>query len=76
MRTVRALAAALMSKGVITPGWYSILTGAAMLYVALALRGATDTDPAAPVVAAVLGATGVWLLVRGIRSELRRKGTG
>ena len=76
MRILRRLAAAVMAKGVISPGWYSILTGAAMLYVALALRGATDTDPAAPVVAVVLGATGVWLLVRGVRSELRRKGTG
>lgn len=77
MPTVRAVTAAVMSKGVISPGWYAILTGLALLYVAYLLGTVGgDVDAAAPYVALVLGVGGVALLERGVRAELRRKRRG
>jgi hypothetical protein len=73
MAAVRAFVSALMSKGVLSPGWYSILTGLAMLYVAYLLGSAADTDSAAPFVAVVFGAAGLGMTARGIRSERRRE---
>jgi len=74
MRTVRALTAAVLSKGVISPGWYAILTGLAMIYVAYLLGTVGgDVDPAAPYVALGLGVGGVAVLERGVREELRRR---
>jgi hypothetical protein len=73
MTAVRAFVSALMSKGVLTPGWYSILTGLVMLYVAYLLGSVADTDAAAPFVAVAFGAGGVGMTVRGIRSERRRE---
>jgi hypothetical protein len=75
MTTMRAIASALMSKGVISRGWNSILTGVALLYVAYLLRGVGDTDSAAPFVAVALGVAGVWMTARGIWSEFRRRRT-
>jgi hypothetical protein len=61
-----------MSTGVLSPGWYSILTGAALLVVAW-LLGSVSGDAAAPVVALALGVAGVWQLERGLRTELQRR---
>ena len=72
---LRAVLAALLSKGVISPGWYSILTGVAMLFVAYLLGSAVHTDRAAMFVGLALGVTGVWSVERGIRSEVRRHRT-
>jgi hypothetical protein len=69
---VRALVSALLSKGVISPGWYSILTGVAMLLVAYLVGSAVHTDPAALPVGLTLGVVGVWSIERGIRSEVQR----
>lgn len=78
MTVLRRLADALMSRGRISAGWYSILTGAAMLYVAYALGSvAAEDDLAAPYVAVGIALVGVWQLERGIRSELYpRRSTG
>ena len=73
MTTLRRITAALMSKGVISAGWYSILTGLALLYVAYALSSVADSDPAAPYVAGLLAVLGVWQLGRGVRLEFLRK---
>ena len=67
MAAVRGWCAMLMSKGIISHGWYSILTGAAMLYVARGLWSVRGSDAAAPFAAVVLGITGVSLVERGIR---------
>jgi hypothetical protein len=72
LSALRALVSTLLSKGVISPGWYSILTGLAMLYVAYLLGPAVDTDPAAVFVGLTLGVVGVWSIERGIRSEVQR----
>ncbi len=72
---LRAVLAALMAKGVISPGWYAILTGAAMLFVAYLLGSAVHDDRAALFVGLALGLTGVWSIERGIRSEVQRHRT-
>ena len=69
MAVLRDLARALLSKGVISRGWYAILTGLAMLFVVWLIAAIADTDPAAPVVAVVLTLTGIWSIGRGLRSE-------
>ena len=61
-----------MSVGVLSAGWYSILTGLALLYVAYLLGSATG-DAAAPFVAITLGVLGVWQLERGLRAEFQRR---
>ena len=77
MTVLRDLAAGLMSRGVISAGWYSILTGVAMLVLAYALGSSSPVeDTAVLVVAVVLTATGAWQLERGIRSELLRRRVG
>jgi glucose dehydrogenase len=73
MATLRTVVAALMSKGVISAGWYSILTGLVLLYVAYLLSSAGDTDPAAPYIAVLFAVTGVWQLWRGVRLQVQRK---
>jgi hypothetical protein len=73
MTAVRGLLAGLMSKGVISPGWYAILTGLAMLLVAYFLGSAASADRAAVYVGLAIGVTGVWSVERGIRSEVRRR---
>ena len=63
-----------MSTGVLSAGWYSILTGSALLYVAYLLGSVPgDDDSAAPFVAVALAATGVWQLGRGLRAEFQRR---
>ena len=76
MALVRQWCATLMSKGVISHGWYSILTGAAMLYVAWGLWSVRGSDTAAPWVAGVLAVNGAWALRRGIRSDSNRRQLG
>jgi len=72
MKFARAVASRLMSFGVVSPGWYSVLTGVAMLYVAL-LLGTVSGDAAAAYVAVALVLTGVWQLERGLRAEFQRR---
>ena len=72
MGVVRASASRLMSKGHLSAGWYSVLTGLALLYVAY-LLGSVPGDAAALPVAVVLAVTGVWQLERGLRAELQRR---
>jgi hypothetical protein len=73
MRLAGKIAAALMSRGVISPGWYSVLTGVAMLLVVWLIAPASDSDPAVPVVALVLALTGMWNIERGLRAEYQRR---
>ena len=73
MAVLRDLARALLSKGVISRGWYAILTGLAMLFVVWLIVPIADTDPAVPVVAVVLALTGIWSIERGLRSEYQRR---
>ena len=62
-----------ISKGVLSAGWNSVLTGSALLVVAYALGSVADDDSAAPFVAVVLGVAGVWLLVDGLRAEVQQR---
>ena len=57
----------------LSPGWYSILTGVAMFLVAYLLGSVSGDDAAAPFVAVVLAVTGAWQLERGLRAEFRRR---
>lgn len=55
---VHAAGSRLMAMGVLSAGWYSILTGLALLYLAYVLGGTPwDVDRAAPLVAAAFAAT-------------------
>ncbi|WP_182524954.1 hypothetical protein [Nocardioides dongkuii] len=72
MSRLRAIGSALLSRGVLTPGWYAILTGLAMLVVAHALGTVADDDPAAAYVAVGMAVLGIWQLERGVRAELAR----
>ena len=73
MGFARAAASRLMSTGVLSAGWYSVLTGLALLFVAYALGSASRDDAAAPFVAVALAVTGVWQLQRGLRTEFQRR---
>ncbi len=73
MRFLRTIGATLMSKGVISRGWYAVLTGLAMLYAVVVIAPATGTDPAAPYVAILLAIAGIWSVERGARLEFRRR---
>ena len=73
MTTFRKLASRLLSVGVISAGWYSVLTGSALLVVGVALASTSPSDdPAAPVVGVLFVLAGVWQVERGLRSEFRR----
>ncbi|NHC24927.1 hypothetical protein G6553_17300 [Nocardioides sp. IC4_145] len=61
-----------MSWGALSAGWYSVLTGSALLYLAY-LLGTVSGDSAAPFVAAGFAVVGVCQLAIGLRVELRRK---
>jgi tetrahydromethanopterin S-methyltransferase subunit C len=73
MAILRRLASGLLSKGVISAGWYSILTGLVLLVVGLALASVSGEDRAAGVVSVVAVLGGVWQLERGLRSEFQRR---
>jgi hypothetical protein len=62
-----------MSMGVISAGWYSILTGLALLYVSFLLGSGSGADAAAMLVAMGLAVTGMWQLERGLRAEFQRR---
>jgi glucose dehydrogenase len=73
MTTLRSLASALLSKGVLSAGWYSILTGLVLLVVGLALVSGSRDDPAAGVVGVILFLAGAWQLEHGLRLEFQRR---
>jgi tetrahydromethanopterin S-methyltransferase subunit C len=73
MTTLRRLASGLLSTGVISAGWYAILTGLVLLYVGWALASFSGDDRAAGAVSVVAFLAGVWQLERGLRSELQRR---
>ena len=73
MTTLRTLASALLSKGVISAGWYAILTGLALVFLGVALASLSRDDHAAGVVGVVLFLAGVWQLERGLRAEFQRR---
>lgn len=63
-----------MAMGVLSAGWYSVLTGAALLGVAYLLGSVPPgDDAAAPFVALALAVTGLWQLERGLRAEFQRR---
>ena len=72
MSLVRAATSRVMSAGVLSAGWYSVLTGLAMLYLAYVL-GSVSGDAAAPFVAVALAVAGVWQVERGLRAEFQRR---
>ena len=75
MKSVRAAASRLMTIGVISDGWYAILTGLVLLLLAYLLGGVPwDVDPAATLVAMAFLVLGLWQLTRGLRAELPRQG--
>jgi glucose dehydrogenase len=74
MVPLRTFAARLMTVGALSAGWYAILTGLALLFVAYVL-GTSTGDPASPFVAVVLAVAGVWQLETGLRAELERRST-
>lgn len=73
MGLVRAAASRLMSTGVLSAGWYAVLTGLALLVVAFLLGSVSADDAAAPYIAVALAAAGVWQLAHGLRAELHRR---
>jgi len=73
MTTLRKFASALLSKGVLSAGWYTILTGVVLLVVGLALASVSRDDPAAAVVGVVFFLAAAWQLERGLRSESQRR---
>jgi hypothetical protein len=73
MASLRSVVSALMSKGVLSPGWNSIVTGVAFIFLAYKLGTAAGADSAAPFVAVVLAVTGAWQLERGLRAEFQRR---
>ena len=73
MTALRTLASAMLSKGVLSAGWYSILTGLVLLILGLALASVSGDDHAAGVVGVVSFLAGGWQLERGLRSELQRR---
>ena len=73
MASLRSVVSGVMSKGVLSPGWNSIVTGVAFLFLAYVLGTGAGEDSAAPFVAIVLAAMGAWQLERGLRAEFRRR---
>ena len=73
MAAVRNAVSALLSKGVISPGSYAVLTGVAMLAVVWLIAPVAHDDPAVPVVALVMAVGGIWSISRGVRLERERR---
>jgi hypothetical protein len=73
MASLRSVWGWLMSKGVISPGWYAILTGIAMLVLVWLIAPAAPDDRAVPVAALVLAVAGIWSIERGLRQEYQRR---
>ena len=63
-----------MTIGVISDGWYAILTGLVLLLLAYLLGSVPwDVDPAATLVAMAFLVMGLWQLTRGLRTEFPRQ---
>jgi hypothetical protein len=73
MTTVRGLAAALLSKGVLSAGRDAILTGLALVVLGLALASVSGDDAAAGVVGLASFLAGAWQLERGLRLQFQRR---
>ena len=74
MTSLRAAASRLMTMGLLSDGWYSILTGLVLLLLAYVLgRVQWDVDPAANLVATAFLVIGLWQLTRGLRAECPRR---
>jgi len=74
VKVLRAAAAHLMTIGVLSDGWYAMLTGVALLVLAYLLGGVPwDVDPAATLVGMAFLAVGLWQLTRGLRAEFPRR---
>ena len=72
MKVLRAAASRLMTIGVLSDGWYSILTGLVLLLLAYLLGSVPwDVDPAASLVAMAFLVMGLWHLTRGLRAEFQ-----
>jgi hypothetical protein len=66
------VASRLMSAGMLSAGWYSVLIGLALLYVSYLLGSVPEDDAAGMPVAIALAVTGVWQLERGLRAAFQR----
>lgn len=74
VKSLRAAASRLLTVGVLSAGWYSILSGLVLLYLAYVLgRVPWDVDQAALFVSVAFAATGLWQLTRGLRAEFQRR---
>jgi hypothetical protein len=73
MGTMGKLGSTLLSKGVVSSGWYSILTGLALLVVGFALGSVKGDDPAAGPVGGASFLAGLWQLQRGVRLTFPRR---
>ena len=63
-----------MTIGVISDGWYAILTGLVLLLLAYLLGSVPwDVDPAATLVAMAFLVMGLWQLTRGLSAEFPRQ---
>ena len=63
-----------MTIGVLSHGWYAILTGLVLLLLAYVLGSVPwDVDPAARLVSMAFLVIGLWQLAQGLRAELQRR---
>lgn len=70
---MHAFVSALLSKGVVSKGWNSIITGLVLLCVGFWLGSDISHDSAAGVVSLVLVVAGIWQVERGLRAEYMRR---
>lgn len=74
MKFLRAAASRVMTIGLLSDGWYSILTGLVLLLLAHVLGSVPwDVDPAANLVSMAFLVMGLWQLTRGLRAEFQRR---
>ncbi|NPD05590.1 hypothetical protein HN031_12930 [Nocardioides sp. zg-1308] len=60
-----------MAIGMLSDGWYAVLTGAALLFLASLLAPTPlSVDPAAPVVAVAFLLLGAWQGRQGVPAEV------
>ena len=67
MTTLRTLVSALLSKSVLSAGWYSMLTGLVLMIVGLRWRRCLTMTLLR------VSSAGLWQLERGVRSEFQRR---
>jgi len=68
---LRRILAGAMARGVISPGWYAMLTGLVMLILVWLLVPLWHSDSGVPIAVPLLTVFGVWSLVRGVLLEIR-----